>query len=137
MTSNDTRCDEVFDGVRQCLAEALGVSPDSIQPGSKIIDELGADSLDLLDITFRLERHFKIKISPRDIERRAKARLGDTPMEIDGVYTTEALVELRKALPEVPPEELAEGLTMAMLPRRFRVATMMNLVRRCQEDKSD
>ncbi len=134
---NNTLCDDVFEGVRQCLIEALDVAPDSILPESRIINDLGADSLDLLDITFRLERHFKIKISPRDIERRAKARLGDTPMEIDGVYTPDALLELKKALPEIPPEELAEGLSMSELPRRFRVATMMNMVRKCQENKSE
>lgn len=136
MNSN-TACDEVFEGVRHCLVEALGVGPDAVLPESRIIIDLGADSLDLLDITFRLERQFNIKISPRDIERRARARLGETPMEIDGVYTPEALSELKKALPEIPTDELAEGLSMSDLPSRFRVATMMNMVRKCQEAKGE
>ena len=131
--TKETFPDGVFEGVRDCLVEALGVAQESVLPESRIIVELGADSLDLLDITFRLERRFKIKISPRDIEKRARVTLGDVPLETDGIYTPEALVELRKALPEIPQEELMEGLSIADLPRRFRVATMMNMVRMCQE----
>lgn len=134
MTNSDS-VDAVFEGVRDCLVEALGVAPDSVHPESSIIGDLGADSLDLLDITFRLERRFGISISPRDIEKRARAALGDVPLEIDGVYTPEAIAHLRKALPEVPVEELPDGLMLAELPRRFRVATMMNMVRMCKEEQ--
>ena len=129
--------DGVFEGVRDCLVEALGVAPDSILEESRIIADLGADSLDLLDIMFRLERSFGIRISPRDIEKRARATLGDTPLEVDGIYTPQALNELRKALPEIPTDELQEGLSVADLPRRFRVATMMNMVRKCQEEQGE
>ena len=82
---------------------------------------------------------FKIhaSISPGDIERRARAKLDGRPFEIDGVYTAEALSELRKILPEVPPGELAEGLTVAQLPRTFRVSTMANIVSRLMEEKGE
>ena len=128
--------DEALAGVRDCLASALDVSADSIQPSDRIIGDLGADSLDLLDITFQLEQRFRISIDPREIERRAKAVLGETPFEIDGVYTPEALAELRKALPEIPAEELTDGLTVARLWRSFRVETMLNRVMRSLEERS-
>jgi acyl carrier protein len=134
MTNRDSQ-DAVFEGVRDCLVEALGVAPDAIVPEARIIGDLGADSLDLLDITFRLERRFGIRISPRDIEKRAREALGGAPLDIDGAYTPEALSHLRKALPEIPVEELADGLLLADLPRRFRVATMVNMVRRCKEEQ--
>jgi acyl carrier protein len=127
--------EEVLRGVKSCLAVALDLPEDGVAEDATIIGDLGADSLDLLDLTFQLEQRFGIRISPREIERRARERLGGAPLEIDGVYTPEALVELRRALPEVPPEELAEGLTQADLPRRLRVASMVNLVCRLREEQ--
>jgi acyl carrier protein len=124
----------VFAGVRDCLASALDVPAESIRLEDKIVDDLGADSLDFLDIIFQLEQRFKIPINPREIERRARAGLEGRPFEVDGVYTPEAVEELRRALPEIPADELAEGLTVAGLPRRFRAATMVNLVERFLEE---
>jgi acyl carrier protein len=127
---------EVFAGVRDCLAAALDVEPGAVREEQRIIGDLGADSLDLLDLTFQLERRFGVSISPRDIERRARERLGGAPLEADGVYTPEALAEIRKALPEVPAEELPPGTAPADLPRRLRVATMVSLVCRLLEEKA-
>jgi acyl carrier protein len=129
-----TRAD-ILQGVTECLALALDVDPNSIARDAKLIEDLGADSLDLLDLTFQLEQRFSIRISPRDIERDARKRLGEVPLEIDGVYTPEALTELRRAMPEVPEEELAEGLHQGELPYRFRVATMVNLVCRLMDEQ--
>ena len=129
--------EDIATGVRECIASALGNGAGAIRLEDRIIDDLGADSLDLLDLVFQLEQRFKVSISPRGIEQRARASLGGTPLEVDGVYTRAALAELRKVLPEVPAEELAEGLTVAELPRRFRVATMVNLVGRLMEEKRE
>ena len=129
--------DEVFAGVCECLTVVLDVPAGSIREEQKLIGDLGADSLDLLDLTFHLETKFGVKISPREIQRRAREKLGDTPFVIDGKYTPEALAELRTAMPEVPPEELVDGLSEDALPRRLRVASMVNLVwRLLQEQKA-
>jgi len=122
-------------GIREALAEVLDVPLGSIHPDDKVVEDLGADSLDLLDLTFHLEQRFKIPVSPREAERRAKAALGGKPLEVDGVYTPEALVELRKSLPDIPPGELADGLTVAELPRRFSVRTLAGLVERMLKEK--
>lgn len=127
--------EEIERGVRECIGNALDIEVSSLRMEDRIIEDLGGDSLDLLDIVFQLERCFSVSISPRGIEQRARAALGGQPMESDGVYTPAALAELRKVLPEVPAEELADGLTTAQLPRRFRVATMANLVNRLLEER--
>jgi acyl carrier protein len=129
------RREEVLQGVRECVAAALETPAASVGEHDRLIDDLGAESLDVLDLVFQLEQRFKVSISPRDIERRAKEKLDGKPLEVDGVYTPEALAELRKLLPEVPPEELADGLRVAELPRRFRVSTMAGLVCRLLEEK--
>jgi len=127
--------DAVLEGVRECLTSALDVDQQSLVEEAKLIEDLGADSLDLLDLTFQLEQRFSIRISPRDIERQAREKLNGAPLEIDGLYTPEALAELRRAMPEVPADELADGLTQGQLPQRFRVATMVNLVHRLIEEQ--
>jgi len=121
--------DEIFAGVRDCIVTVLDLDDaDSVKPQSRLVVDLGADSLDLLDLVFHLEQRFRIRINPRDIEREAQVTLGETPLEKDGIYTAEALRELRKALPEVPVEELHENLETKYLPRVFRVETFVRLV---------
>ena len=126
--------DEIVRGVSECVAAVVDIDPAGIKETDSVIDDLGADSLDLLDLVFHLEQRFKVRITPRGIERAAQEKLGGTPVEIEGVYTPEALVELRRALPEVPAEELKDGLRTADLPRRFRIATFATLVERLLEN---
>jgi len=127
--------DEVVIGVKECIAQALDLAPEAIGEEQRLVGDLGADSLDLLDLTFHLERRFHVKISPRDMEKRGREKLGDKPWEADGVLTAEALAELRANMPEVPAEELKAGLVVDHIPRLFRVATMANLVVRLLEEK--
>ena len=125
--------EDIVQGVCECLGKVVDVDPATIREDDSIIEDLGADSLDLLDLVFHLEQRFKVRITPRGIEKAAEAKLGGAPVAVDGVYTAAALAELRKALPEVPAPELQDGLRTADLPRRFRVATFVNLVSRLQE----
>ena len=127
--------DEIVRGVCECVATVVDTDPSNVHEGDRILEDLGADSLDLLDLVFQLEKRFKIKISPRDIERRAQKELGETPLEVEGVYTPEAIEQLRRAMPEVPHEEIPEGLRSADFPRRFRVATFVRLVMRLMEEQ--
>jgi acyl carrier protein len=127
---------EIERGVCECVGTVVDRDPATITLSDSIINDLGADSLDLLDLVFHLEQRFKVKITPRGIERAAQEKLGDVPVAIDDVYTPEAIEELRKALPEVPESELLPGLRTTDLPRRFRVATFVTLVSRLLE-KSD
>jgi len=127
--------DEILNGIRECIAAVVDIDPATIKETDRVIDDLGADSLDLLDLVFHLEQRFKVKITPRGIERAAQQKLGSTPIEIEGVYTPEALAELRLALPEVPSDEIQSGLRTTELPRRFRVATFVALVSRRLEEK--
>jgi acyl carrier protein len=57
--------EEVFDKVREALVDALGVDDEDVQPGATMVGDLGAESIDFLDIVFKLEKGFGIQI-PRD-----------------------------------------------------------------------
>ena len=122
--------EEVLSKVKECLADVLNISAQDILAESKLVEDLGADSLDFLHLIFALEQKFGVKLTPRDIEKKAKEKLGDIPLEIDGVYTKEGLAELRKAFPEIPEQELKEGLAVEELGKYFRVETLVNLVMR-------
>jgi acyl carrier protein len=126
--------DVIVQGVRECVASVLDRDVSLVHYEDRVIADLGADSLDLLDLVFQLERRFAIKISPRGIEKRVQTELGEKPLEIDGVYTPEALALLRRSLPEVPADELPDGLPMNRLPHVFRVSTFVNLVVRLREE---
>jgi acyl carrier protein len=124
--------DDLFPRVRACVAEALDIDEETVLPESLLIDDLGADSLDMLDLLFHLESRFKVRLKPRSIERLVRDRLNGAELDINGVYTDAAVRELRTLLPEIPADELPNGLRSAELPRHFRVATFIALVRRAQ-----
>jgi len=113
--------------VQDAFAAALGLEEDEIELDSKLIEELGAESLDFLDIVYRLERAFDIKIPRGGIEGSAQAEAGGT-YEVDGILTDEGIAALRQLMPEVPAEEFTPGLRVTEVPERFRVATFYNLV---------
>ena len=54
--------DEIFEKVRNALVDALGVDEDDVKPDATMVGDLGAESIDFLDIVFRLEKAFGIKI---------------------------------------------------------------------------
>jgi len=129
--------EEIVTSVCECLALVLDTDGASIRENDKLIDELGADSLDLLDLSFHLQQKFNITISPKGLEQRIQKKMEGNPYEVDGVFTPESLEELRKEMPEIPPEDLSEGLRVAELPRLFRVATMVNIVDRLLREKNN
>ncbi len=129
--------DKVFDIVRNCFAEALGLDDDEVNLDDFVIDDLGAESLDFLDIAFRLEEAFEIKIPRGDIQQKAEAEAaaGVDAFEVDGVLTELGLSKLREALPEVPEDRFREGLTVREIPTLFTVETFVNLVVKLLEEK--
>src|SRR5829696_2189431 len=90
--------DEIYTKVSATLVEALNVDEDEIQPGSTLQGDLGAESIDFLDIVFRLEREFGIKI-PRGELFPESIFQGDPEFVQDGKVTEKGLSELRTKMP--------------------------------------
>lgn len=59
----------VFERLREVIAEELGVSADEIKPESRFIEDLGADSIGLMELVMKLEEEFGIKIPDEDVEK--------------------------------------------------------------------
>ena len=89
--------DEVFDKVRETLVDALGVDDDEVTKEATLIGDLGAESIDFLDIVFRLEKAFNIKIErgelfPEDI-------LTNTEYVEEGKVNAVGLTKLKERMP--------------------------------------
>lgn len=59
--------DQVFLGVCEVVSEALGVDTEEVELGASLTDDLGAESIDFLDIVFRAEQKFNVKIAPGEM----------------------------------------------------------------------
>ena len=116
---------EIWDKVQRAFAEALGLEEDEVELDHKIIEDLEAESLDFLDIAFRLERAFDIKIPRGGIEKEAQEGDG---VDDDGCLTAMGVERLRAAMPEVPADEITVGMRTTEIPETFRVATFYGLV---------
>ena len=90
--------DEIYSKVSATLVEALNVDEDEIKPSSTLQGDLGAESIDFLDIVFRLEREFAIKI-PRGELFPESIFQGDPEFVQNGKVTEKGLSELRARMP--------------------------------------
>lgn len=128
--------EEIFDKVRDAFVEALGVDDDEVVMKAKVMDDLGAESLDFLDIVFRIERAFDVKIPRGDLERQAQDALDGEVYEVDGVLTEHALEKLKAVMPEVDPSEIVHGLRTKDIPRLFLVETFYRTVVKLLRDQA-
>ncbi len=98
--------DEVYDEIKVALTDALGVDEEEIHLDATLVGNLGAESIDFLDIVFRLEKAFGIKISrnelfPEDV-------LTDPRYVRDGRVTDNGMAELRRRIPFANLDEFAK-----------------------------
>jgi acyl carrier protein len=98
--------DEIFAKVRETLVDALGVDDDEVAPEATLVGDLGAESIDFLDIVFRLEKAFNIKI-PRGELFPENLTAADSSFVQDGRVTAAGLAEMRKPLPHADVDKLA------------------------------
>jgi acyl carrier protein len=135
MTTHDISKDEimaVFPKVAETMADALGCDVDKVALDVPLIEGLDAESIDFLDIVFRLERAFKVKIPRGKIIEEARGDLPESEFEKKGVVTEAGLARLRAYLTEVPAERFKPGLKAADIPRLFTPETFCKVVIRAQ-----
>lgn len=89
--------EEVFEKVQEALVDALGVDDEEVTPDATMVGDLGAESIDFLDIVFKLEKAFNIQI-PRE-ELFPEDILTDSTYVQDGKVTDSGLAELEKRMP--------------------------------------
>lgn len=112
--------DEIFDKVRDTLVDALGVDDDEVTATATLIGDLGAESIDFLDIVFRLEKNFEIKIPRGELfpENLASA---DSGFVADGKVTADGIAQLRQKMPHADIDSFAKDPAVSKLPNLFTV----------------
>ena len=118
--------DEIFEKVQTTLVDALGVDEDDVTPDATLFKDLGAESIDLLDIVFRLERNLGIKIPrgelfPEDI-------LTNSTYVQDGRMTEAGVAELRKRMPFANLDGFAANPNVQDFANLLTVADMCRFV---------
>ena len=112
----------------ECVASTIGVKKELITLDSSLINDLGADSLDLLDLVFSLEQAFGIEITRGEIEKRVRASLPDEEFERDGVLTEKAKEALRLQLPEVDAAKFDGSLRASDIVKLLTVRAFLRIV---------
>ena len=120
--------DKVYPTVAATVADALGCDEDEVTPQASLIDDLNAESIDFLDIVFRLERAFKIKIPRGKIVENARGALTEAEFEQNGIVTEAGFKQLRAYLSEVPADRFKTPTKVKDIPRLFTVETFCKLV---------
>src|SRR6186713_1345958 len=113
----------VFPKVAATMADALGCDMERMRLDASLIDDFGAESIDFLDIVFRLERTFKVKIPRGKIVEEARGDLSEAEFDQGGVVSDAGLARLKSFLSEVPPERFKSPMTVADIPRLFTLET--------------
>ena len=119
--------DEIYEKVRETLIDALGVDNDEVTHTATLIGDLGAESIDFLDIVFRLEKTFGIKIPRGELfpENLASA---DSSFASDGMVTQQGIAELRKQLPYAEFDRLIQDPKVENIQELFTVQMIVNFV---------
>jgi len=118
--------DEVLQKVRETLVDALGVDDEEVTPEATLTGDLGAESIDFLDIVFRLEKAFNIKIPPGDL---FPDNVLNNPEYVEGGKLTEAgLAKLKESMPHVDFSEFEGDPDVSKMTELFKVQTIVNYV---------
>ena len=119
--------DEIFQKVAATLVEALNVDEDQVTLASTLQGDLGAESIDFLDIVFRLEREFSIKI-PRNELFPESIFQGDPEFVKDGKVTAKGLAELRAKMPYANLSEFEKNPTLEGISDLFTVNLIVSYI---------
>ena len=117
---------EILASVQETLVDALGVDDDEVTEGATLTGDLGAESIDFLDIMFRLEKAFSIKIPrgelfPDDI-------LNNPDYVESGKMTKAGLEQLKKSMPHADFSEFEKDPDVNKMPDLFTVRTIVNYI---------
>ena len=118
--------EEIFHTVQETLVDALGVDEDEVTSEATLKGDLGAESIDFLDIVFRLEKGFNIKIPRGEL---FPEDLLNNPEYVEGGKMTSAGMEkLKAAMPHADFSKLEEDPDVSRMPDLFTVDTLVRYV---------
>ena len=131
-----TDFEDVFEQVKDCLVDSCGIDRQEIELDKTLMDELGIDSIDLIDLVYTLEKHYTISIEIGEFAKTVAKELGDVPFEKDNVITDGGLELLKEWIGESQHKNIQKGLTVQQIPFLFTVRSICILVLKKLADKN-
>ena len=119
--------DEIFKQVQEVLVDALAVDEDEVKSESTLMGDLGAESIDFLDIVFRLEKAFGIKI-PREELFPAESLMNDAELVHNGKLTEKGLAQLREKMPHTDLTNFEKDPDINKMADLFTVNAIVNYI---------
>lgn len=127
MTNVATAGTSIEETVVQIVSEALATDKAKVKLNSNLVEDLGAESLDFLDIVFKIERVFNIQITRGEMERAARGDMSEEDFAPGGVISPAGLARLQELMPEAA-DRVVPGLRPVQILGLFTVQTFVNLV---------
>lgn len=121
--------DEIFSKVQEVLIDALGVDDDEVTPEATLAGDLGAESIDYLDIQFRLDKTFDTQI-PREELFAEHVLSANSDYIKDGKVTQEGIEQLRETMPHADIDSFAGDPRTENIPNLFTVQMIVNFLDR-------
>jgi len=118
--------EEITKKVSDCLVEALGVDEEEVTPQASLTKDLGSESIDFLDIVFRLEKGFAIKIPRGDLF--PENIFNNEKFVQNGLLTQEGLAELKTRLPHADLTEFSKNPNVREVADLFTVGMIINYI---------
>ena len=118
---------EILRKVQECVAGALGIEPEEVRPESSLVLDLGAESIDFIDILFRLEKTFDVKIPSGELF--PANLLKEEGLVQEGQLTPPGLKVLREKMPYFDLSEFEKNPQVSNLANYFKVQMILNYIR--------
>ena len=119
--------DDIYAKVQETLIDALGVDDDEVTEEATLMGDLGAESIDFLDIVFRLEKAFDIKI-PREELFPAENMLNDAEYVDNGKLTEKGLAKIKSQMPHVDFADFEKDPDLNKISDLFKVGSIVKYV---------
>ena len=119
--------DDIFNQVKDVLVDALGLDDSDVTEDATLMGDLGAESIDFLDIVFRLEKAFNIKV-PREELFPAEAVMNNPEYVSGGKVTAKGLAELKAKMPHTDFSDFENNPDVNKIADLFTVSAIVNFI---------
>ena len=122
------KIEDAFPKVQRAVAQACGLDEDAVTMGSRLVGDLGMESLDFIDMIYELEQAFGITIAIGSLDAEIEAAMGDEPFEVDGIVTPAGIQHLRASVPGLDESAITDDFHSADIPFLLTVESVCGLI---------
>ena len=120
--------EEIYKAMRSLVADSLALKEDEIQPQCRLTDDLGADSLDFIDIIFGIEKKFEVKVRDGELDFISRLDFSSPKVMRQGYLTLETIQRLTKRLPALEQVQDPAKVTPVQLFSLITIETLCIMV---------